>query len=471
MINYQDILQIENNADLLSVREPATGIPAWMLIRNQYFREVLSDLVFEKSIRKASYKKLRIQDLINISFRTLYSNLKFRRKRKYQNCVISSGSGVIKGENNAYDRIGGYFADSHENDCLYINELKNFKFPENLIHKNIYFNFVSYRFLLLKKNLSSYRKAKKLARYVLRKAAKASYELINWVPSDKRFQILQNSLTKSIQRAPYLVSHYEELIKSFGIKLLLVEGGMYSGYIPTIVGAKNAGAITAEYQHGSVFPGHDAYNFADIILESETCRKIFPDYFLSYGEWWHEQFNAPVKKVAIGNPHLTEFSNTILKTQQIKKNEILILSDGINTEKYIKLAQDIKLSLSNSNLIVKLRLHPMEVKLKSTIDQSITIDKEANFYKSASCAKLVIGEVSTGLFEALKFAEHVIIWSSKRSRFGFPSFPLPSFEKVSEVIHFLNSPKSSTHNYPNLNMLWQENWKETYKNFLNSVII
>ena len=54
---------------------------------------------------------------------------------------------------------------------------------------------------------------------------------------------------------------------------------MYSSYIPIIVGAKNGGAITAEYQHGSVFPGHDAYNFADTILESETCRKIFPDYF------------------------------------------------------------------------------------------------------------------------------------------------------------------------------------------------
>ena len=100
---------------------------------------------------------------------------------------------------------------------------------------------------------------------------------------------------------------------------------------------------------------------------------------MSYGEWWHEQFNAPVKKVAIGNPHLTEFSNTKLKVQQIKKNEILILSDGINTEKYIQLAKDIKSSLTNSDLIVKLRLHPMEVKFKSSIDQSIMIDKEANF--------------------------------------------------------------------------------------------
>ena len=109
------------------------------------------------------------------------------------------------------------------NDCLYINELKNFKFPENLVHKNLYFNFVPYRFLLFKKHLSSYKKAKSLASYVLRKAVKASFELINWVPDDKRFQILQNSLTKSIQRLPYLVSHYEELIKSFGIKLLLVE--------------------------------------------------------------------------------------------------------------------------------------------------------------------------------------------------------------------------------------------------------
>ena len=471
MINHQDILRIENNADLLSVKEPATGVPIWMLIRNQYFREVLSDIVFEKSIRKASSKKLRIQDLINISFRTLYSNLKLRGKRKYQNCVISSGSGVIKEENNAYDRIGGYFADSHEDNCLYINEIKNFKFPENLVHKNIYFNFVSYRFLLLKKNLSSYKTAKRLASYVLKKAAKASYELINWVPGDEQFQMLHNSLTKSIQRAPYLVSHYEELIKSFGIKLLLVEGGMYSSYIPIIVGAKNAGAITAEYQHGSVFPGHDAYNFADTILESETCRKVFPDYFLSYGEWWHDQFNAPVQKVAIGNPHLTEFLNTNLKTQQIKKNEILILSDGINTEKYIKLAKDIKSSLNNASLVVKLRLHPLEISFRSSIDKSIAFDKEANFYKSASHAKLVIGEVSTGLFEALKFADHVIIWSSKRSRFGFPTFPLPSFEKVSEVIHFLNLSKSSTDDYPNLNMLWKENWKETYKNFLNSVII
>ena len=70
-----------------------------------------------------------------------------------------------------------------------------------------------------------------------------------------------------------------------------------------IVAAKEMGIRTAEYQHGAVSRGHDAYNVAPGQGSSPEYQKVLPEFFLGYGRWWNEQINVPVTKVAVGNPH------------------------------------------------------------------------------------------------------------------------------------------------------------------------
>ena len=82
-----------------------------------------------------------------------------------------------------------------------------------------------------------------------------------------------------------------------GARLLIKEEACYGGAdnACAILAARNLGMVSAEYQHGAVSSGHNAYNFAPAISSAKSYRKTLPDYFLAYGSWWAAQINAPVK--------------------------------------------------------------------------------------------------------------------------------------------------------------------------------
>ena len=83
--------------------------------------------------------------------------------------------------------------------------------------------------------------------------------------------------------------------------------------------ARELGIVTAEYQHGSISSGHDAYNFSETLCSSEEYKKTLPQYFLGYGKWWNEQINAPMIKLNIGNPDRTESPKELKIPQKEKR--------------------------------------------------------------------------------------------------------------------------------------------------------
>ena len=90
-------------------------------------------------------------------------------------------------------------------------------------------------------------------------------------------------------------------------RLLLVEEGCYGHMAVFNATAREYGVGVAEFQHGLVTGGHDVYNVAPALEQSEAYRRTLPDYFLGYGAWWNRQFNTPTRKVVIGNPHRARF--------------------------------------------------------------------------------------------------------------------------------------------------------------------
>src|SRR5207342_2453626 len=90
-------------------------------------------------------------------------------------------------------------------------------------------------------------------------------------------------------------------------RLALIEDASFGHMAVFNATARRLGVTVAEFQHGMVSKGHDAYNVAPTLAASEAYRRTQPTAFLAYGSWWNDQFNAPVDgKVVIGNPHRTE---------------------------------------------------------------------------------------------------------------------------------------------------------------------
>ena len=83
---------------------------------------------------------------------------------------------------------------------------------------------------------------------------------------------------------------------------------------------------------------------------------------MSYGKWWSEQIKLPIEKIEIGSPNRKKIKSNFKNNKQT--NNILILSDGLDSDLIIDFAKRLNLLLKKKKRIF-LRPHPIE-KLKDT---------------------------------------------------------------------------------------------------------
>jgi hypothetical protein len=255
---------------------------------------------------------------------------------------------------------------------------------------------------------------------------------------------------------------------------LLKEDACYGGSAISIIhAARLCGMVVAEYQHGAISKGHDGYNVADALATSHSFKAVLPDYLLTYGNWWSNQTNMPVQKIAIGNPHLTETLGSLGQISH-RRNQVLVLGDGIETNLYLNLAGKILNIVKEKGLAVVFRPHPFERdKVKSsTLPEGVHLDSHPDIYTSLKKTSVVISELSTGLFEAVGLVDKVLLWETDKSRFAFPEIPFKSFSTMDELELILND-KDSFHmesHTDSVNELWEPNWKQNYLRFIEGVV-
>jgi hypothetical protein len=110
-----------------------------------------------------------------------------------------------------------------------------------------------------------------------------------------------------------------------------------------------------------------------------------PDDFLGYGKWWNSQINLKIKKHNIGNPNY-KYPKSLEFKDIKKRKKILFISDGLDTEKYINLANNLFILIKKDNYDIYIRPHPIECSSSwindKNILQNIKVDIEKNIYKS-----------------------------------------------------------------------------------------
>jgi len=255
---------------------------------------------------------------------------------------------------------------------------------------------------------------------------------------------------------------------------LLKEDACYGGSAISIIhAARLCGMVVAEYQHGAISKGHDGYNVADALATSHSFKAVLPDYLLTYGNWWSNQTNMPVQKIAIGNPHLTE-SLRALGPVTHKGNQVLILGDGIETNLYLNLASKVLEIVRTQGMFVVFRPHPFERDKvnRQMLPDGVQLDSHSDIYSSLKQSSIVISELSTGLFEAVGIVDKVLLWQTDKSRFAFPEIPFESFSTIDELELILKDKdlvqkESST--IP-AGELWEPNWKQNFMRFVEGAV-
>ena len=470
MITLNDILKIENDEEILSFKCPETGYLLWPLVRNVFIRLIRSDLHYEVPLvlEKRPARPLKAYTSV---LRSFIHNVAKGRKLKGAVLLSSSGSHVIK-DGRFFNRLSDHFALAAPEQSVTIESLfTDWHWPFPRHNDTVFFDSPTLAFSSLYGKFVVKEKHKIVTEALVGFVSRRATDLLGWSLSEQRRQFLTATLAKRVASLPVRKRMYVRMFQRTGARILIKEEGCYGGSSIVNAIARECGIVTAEYQHGAISAGHDAYNFAESLRSSEEYKKALPQYFLGYGHWWNDQISAPIVKLNIGNPDRTESLKSAARPQ-CERKDILVLGDGIETEKYLSLCAVLAKGLDAKYRVV-FRPHPMErehaLRLYGRKTGVVAIEWEKGICEAFEAAEIVVSELSTGLFEAVGLANRIFMWDTPKAKFFYPSHPFATFSDADDLVAKIQYGESGRVDSSMAHEFWAPNWKQNYLTFLESV--
>jgi hypothetical protein len=462
------LLLIEDDVGILDFRCIETGMLLWPHIRISILRMIMIDLLYP-SVKDDSAKPVARAQM-EMLIRSLFWNtliLPWKADRQTNVCIVSNSLTGQWVDGKLFDRVAGYFSSDFRN-TLTLEDHFEWRWPFPRHDERVLF-LTPHR---VAHAVTGYMRMRPrhidLARSLVDYVRERAMHHLGWAMSAERAHSLSFDLARKIASLPQQYRAYERMLARIRPKLLMIGAACFGGaYATMILAARSQNVPTAEYQHGAVAEGHDGYNLSPTLRASEDYKRTLPDYFLSYGSWWNSQITVPLQKVIIGNPHRdTQMSR--LSIQSEEKTDVLILSDGLEFGMYLDLAKAIESLVASRSWRVVIRPHPQERSWVKGVYGSqigaITIDQNPDLMMSLNRSRVIISELSTGLFEAIGLVEEIYLWDTRKSRFCYPTHPFTSFSSAEELSKLMTSSCGTVHIDPN--SFWAPNWRENYLAFL-----
>lgn len=469
-MDLQNILAVEDDSTFLDFKCPETQFLLWPLIRQEFIQSIISDLVYKNAPLISLSQKRDYPKAASTLLKAQCHNL-MHRHTPNKVLLMASGAGLILKDGKWFNRLSDYFALSYLNETLVLEDFFHWNWPSNRVNKKVIYNapFQVQTALLGKLKLKSSDSA--LGKEIVRHFKTRAKDILNWDLKSADCLVFENRMARKIAELPVRKKMYESFLSKNNIKVAIKEEGCYGHSGIFNATAKEMGIVVAEYQHGAINAGHDAYNIAPKLLLSDEYQRTLPQHFLSYGEWWHQYLKLPIQKIAIGNPHRSSQISSL--PAPLNKSDILVLGDGVETELYLDLA--IYLSKNLTQWKVVFRPHPLERKklqslLTSKSASKVAIDVNLDIYQSFCNAHVVINEVSTGLFEAVGLVDRVLIWDTPKSRFYYPNHPFAAFTNAEDLLYKIIEGNTGLITDKEAHSVWKDGWEKNYKNFLSKTV-
>ena len=477
-VTLREILPIEDSVEMLEIRCPDTGIPLWSTIRVPFLRLIMGDLLYGVPIGSSggalsAGSRLRHAAMISRSF--AHNAFRFKAlKQQYPILLMATGTRLMKRDGRHFNTLSDYFVAAATDRTFAVEDMFGWRWPFPRHHNNVLLHTPLRVEGVLRGRLraGSYREH---ARALVDLVGQRAKNQIGWDIGKERCQWLERLCANGAASLFPRYLKYQLIFKKMGTRLLIKEEACYGGAdnAAAILAARHLDVMTAEYQHGAVSSGHDAYNYAPAVSNNHEYRKILPDYFLAYGSWWGEQINAPVKKITIGNPHRAETLDVSFPVLAHGR-KILILGDGIETTIYLEFCERLAVALG-SKVEVVFRPHPLErasvwAKYPDGFVGKVRVDTHQDIYSSFREADAVVCEASTGLFEAINLVPKVFIWDTPKARFFFPVHPFQGFSDVNELARLVLDENAGRVSAQQMESIWAPNWQRNYLDFIEKAI-
>lgn len=466
-VTLADMLHVEDSPELLALRCPRTDIPVWSIMRVAFLRLMMGDLLFNTGSLAPPVQARSLRTAGTLC-RALLHNARVGRHLRSDILINTDAIGDTLREGRWYNRYADPFGDLPSGQAVVLTDMFEWEWHEPRHNDRIVYHAPIQVAAALAGRWGRHSTATRLAETATALVSERARSAIGWEMDDARRAAFVTWATHKIAGLAMRYDAYRRLLKRVQPKLLLGLAGCYGGHAPLIAAAKDAGVVTAEFQHGAISAGHDAYNFAPTIFATEAYRRTLPDYLLTYGPWWSAQVHAPVDCIEIGYPARAEKLLGIGPVPTTRR-KVLILSDGIEFDLYLNLAREIATAMQGGELQVVLRPHPLErssvVRRYGERVDDVAIDAEPDIYTSFASAHSLVSEVSTGLFEAVGLVDRIVLLNTAKARFAYPEHPFAKAQTAQEVVDFVCGRGSSL---PSIDAsdLWTRDWHGRYQCFL-----
>lgn len=227
--------------------------------------------------------------------------------------------------------------------------------------------------------------------------------------------------------------------------ILVVNYGRGMKTITEVCKDKNIPVI--ELQHGVIHPNHAGYHFP----ESVTVD-LFPDYLLTFGEFWNTQAMYPIPSeqiIKFGYPYLNQQLRSIDNKSGTKK--ILFVSQGPVGKQLSQMAVELSERMG-PNWDIVYKLHPGEYdrwrhEYTTLADSTVTVvDTDPSLYELFGKSSTQVGVGSTALYEGLAFGLDTYVFDLPGSSVLDPIVAEGGVQKVTGVAELAGSIGSGSSN-------------------------
>jgi hypothetical protein len=465
-MTFEDLLKFEeDHPELFEFFACNNQLMLWPIIRFFVHQKAVNQ-IYNLCESYSQKEKLKIKNIIIYLFLTLIRNPFFSKPKPI---AIFSSNVVNMLENGIYiNRLYDYFVrENKKNINMYEDSFrKKYRTPRK---EKVYYSDILY---IIPKILGLFSKINKKDGEEINKFIEL---LVQFYPVkfDTNFY---NKLRKNLINACKKFWGYKLVLFLFvklkKVGIVIREDASYGHDNAIIMRILNKlGVVTVEMQHGLVALEHPAYNYPEsVITRKNNYYEHLPQYFLTFGEYWNKLVRLPAKIQIIGFPYLLEK----VKCNNIKSENILVISDGNIPEIILKLCFKLSNAFQNKKIILK--LHPIEVPLvnkrysllKGT--NNIEIKTYEPVYKLLKESKFIVGFISTVMIEALAFDIIPFVFDNELSRKIFVNIPFNYWKDFDELINMIKS-YNNFNNKIDKEYFFASNTSQRFMNFLKSLNI
>jgi hypothetical protein len=398
---HSKFLELERDFQLWD--KTVSGLPFWDYLRVTVRNEIFNQADLAKSQNNVSGRRSTVFNRLQTRLRLLYSVVFNNPYRQKSWDFLFIGPGPKRRKREVDGRLWDIYCDpiiDHlgPEKCLLVENMpssfpdfftrkhtKKLGYEECLWFKSRYIQSSKTNKVILEQEEKEYIKA--IEQAILQKfKTKINLEslIINTITSDHSQQIVFDHFLKDHRpKAVFVVCSY--------------------GLESVIAVCKNLRIPTIELQHGTIGRLHPGYSFPP-----PSKKRLFPDYFFSFGEYWEKTTTLPLPSeqiFTVGYPYISNRLSRYKSTN--KKRQVIIISQWTLGERFSRFALELYKNLPPDWTIV-FKLHPVEknnweVRYPDLAKSGMRVvsGDRPPLYSLLAESSIQIGAYSTAIFEGL----------------------------------------------------------------------